>query len=242
MKALIFLLVVVNLLFYAFSSGLVGSSDQAEVARLEQQVQPESIRIVGKGDQPPATKNDAVSPAGPEVVSPSESADAPPAASGEAPASQSETTVCLRWPVLGAVEAERVSRVVSRGFADFSLARESPVGDGQGWWVFIPPLGSKAAAEKKAAELIAFGVDEYFIIPDGANRFAISLGVFSTEKRGRERLAELQGKRVRSARLDVRPDRDGNIRITLRGPAAQREAVQKALAAALPNSPAQDCR
>lgn len=233
MKPLVFLLVLANLLFYAFSSGLVGKSDQAETARLAQQVQPESIRIVAKGEAPPVAK--------PQV------ADSEPLpAAGTADPGQSDTVpddaVCLRWPALGAVEAERLARLITRGFAAFSLIRESPVGDGQGWWVFIPSLGSKAAAEKKAAELIAFGVDEYFIIPDGANRFAISLGVFSTEKRGRERLAELQAKRVRSAKLDVRPDRDGNIRLTLRGPASQREAVQKALASALPSNVAQDCR
>lgn len=238
MKALIFLLVIANLLFYAFSSGLVGLSDQAESARLAQQVQPESIRIVGKGSAPPATR-----PALPEAE-PQKAVieDASLASPAEPAPEAANAMLCLRWPVLGVVEAERLSRVVTRGFPDYTLVRESPVGDGQGWWVFIPGLGSKAAAEKKAAELIAFGVDEYFIIPDGANRFAISLGVFSTEKRGRERLAELQAKRVRSAKLDVRPDRDGNIRLILRGPASQREAVQKALLSALPNSAAQDCQ
>ena len=238
MKALIFLLVIANLLFYAFSSGLVGLSDQAETARLAQQVQPESIRIVAKGAAPPVEK---LAAAEPEVPKAEAEAAPPPATEAEPAQASADGQLCLRWPALGVVEAERLSRLVARGFPGFALTRESPVGDGQGWWVFIPSQGSKAAAEKKAAELIAFGVDEYFIIPDGANRFAISLGVFSIEKRGRERLAELQAKRVRSAKLDVRPDRDGNIRILLRGSALQREALQKAVSAALPNLPAQDC-
>ena len=50
-----------------------------------------------------------------------------------------------------------------------------------------------------APELRQLGITDYFVILDGPNRFAISLGVYSSEKGGQERLAEVKEKGVRSA-------------------------------------------
>nr|WP_302476158.1 SPOR domain-containing protein [Azonexus fungiphilus] len=116
-----------------------------------------------------------------------------------------------------------------------------PAGESTGWWVHIPPLANKAAADKKAQELKALGVSDYFVVQEGATRNAISLGIFSSEKGGRERLAELQAQGVRSAKLVPRPDKDGNQQIELRGPADRRAALLAALAEALPKTPPQDC-
>ena len=52
MKALVFVLVLANLLFYAFSTGLIGTADVDEGVRLAQQVQPERINIVARGEPP----------------------------------------------------------------------------------------------------------------------------------------------------------------------------------------------
>jgi len=48
-KILVFLLVLANLLFYAFSTGLIDSGGNSESARLGQQLHPERIRIVASG-------------------------------------------------------------------------------------------------------------------------------------------------------------------------------------------------
>ena len=114
--------------------------------------------------------------------------------------------------------------------------------EGSGWWVFVPPLPNKAAAEKKAGELRQFGVTDYFIVPDGFNRYAISLGVFSSEKGGQDRLAELKDKGVRSARLAPRPGKDSTVNLQASGPAAAKAAVLAAVGKVLPKAEAQGCK
>lgn len=239
MKPLIFLLVLVNLIFYAFSAGHLGSAGAPDAVHLEQQVNPESIRIVSRGEKPP------------QLVVPESAAKPPPLPEPVEPASVSEpslvskappVTVCLAWGALGQVEAERVSRVVSRGFPEFKLQQVATNGEGNGWWVHIPPLADRAAADRKSGELRALGVNEYFIVQDGPGRNAISLGVFSSEKGARERLNQLQVQGVRSARLGVRPDKDGNVRLEVRGPMDGREALLAAVLKALPKSKPQDCQ
>ena len=60
------------------------------------------------------------------------------------------------------------------------------------WWVMVPPLANKAEADKKVGELKELGVSDLFVVHDaGPNQFAISLGVFSSEKGGQEHLARL---------------------------------------------------
>lgn len=235
MKFLVFLLVLANLLFYAFSAGLVGSADDPDELRIAQQISPESVRIVGQGDRPPLPVSAPPAP----VIEASAAVVAPDAdASAATPAVQQ---VCLAWAALSPVEADRISRVVGRGFADFKLSRGPASGEGNGWWVYIPPLTDKATADKKAGELRALGVSDYFVVQEGVNRHAVSLGVFSSEKRAQERLSELQSQGVRSARLGIRPDKDGNLRLEVRGPLEGRDALLAALARAVPKNRAQDC-
>jgi sporulation related protein len=70
------------------------------------------------------------------------------------------------------------------------------------YWVFIPPLRSRQAANLKAAELRKLGIEDFFIVQEDPKlRFAISLGVFKTEEAANARLAELRKKGVRTARV-----------------------------------------
>ena len=70
--------------------------------------------------------------------------------------------------------------------------------------VFIPPLGSKEAADKKALELTHLGVHDFFIIQDQPSlRWGISLGVFKSEESAKQLLATLVAKGVHSAKLGV---------------------------------------
>lgn len=71
--------------------------------------------------------------------------------------------------------------------------------------VYIPSLGSKEGAEKKAAELRRIGIAEFFIVQDQSDmRWGISLGVFKTEEAAKTHLANLSSKGVRSARIGPR--------------------------------------
>jgi hypothetical protein len=69
----------------------------------------------------------------------------------------------------------------------------------------MPPQGSKEGADKKAAELRALGVTNYFIMSDNSPlRWAISLGVFKTESAAQNQLAALMKQGVRTARITPR--------------------------------------
>lgn len=52
MKTLVFLLVLANLLFYAFGAGHLGQSENPDAARMTQEIRPEKMRIVSRGDTP----------------------------------------------------------------------------------------------------------------------------------------------------------------------------------------------
>ena len=62
MKALVFLLVLVNLLFYAFTEGVFGRPGNPDAGRVDQQLVPERVRIVARGDQPPPKRGNGAAP------------------------------------------------------------------------------------------------------------------------------------------------------------------------------------
>jgi hypothetical protein len=71
--------------------------------------------------------------------------------------------------------------------------------------VYIPSLGNKDNAEKKAAELRRIGINDFFIVQDQSDmRWGISLGVFKTEEAAKSHLANLNSKGVRTARIGPR--------------------------------------
>lgn len=234
MKTLVFLLVLGNLLFYAFSQGYFGEAENPDAMRIEKQVLPERMRIVSRGEAP------AVTAKAPEPVKPEpevEEIKPEPVAKPEP-----VPTACLSWEHLSVVEADKLSTLLSGKFARFKSTRRLVAAEGSGWWVFVPPQASKAEAEKKAGELRQLGVTDYFIIQEGTNRFAISLGVFSSEKGGQDRLAEVNEKGVRSARLTPRPGKDSTINLQATGPAPDKAALLAAVEKVLPKAGAQSCK
>lgn len=250
MKALVFLLVVVNLLFYAFAAGYFGRGERPDEGRLEQQIKPERMRIVSRGEPPsgPAPKAPepvAAAPAEepakaddggkPEVVAKAETA-------AESEAKPAKGSDCVAWDRLSIADADKLAAALNGKFADFRLLRRAVNGEGSAWWVYIPPLTDKAEADKKAGELRGLGVTDFFPIQEGPNRLAISLGVFTAEKGAQERLADLKARGVRSARLSVRPGKEGLLRVEANGPAAGKAGLVAAVAKALPKAEAQGCK
>jgi hypothetical protein len=216
-KVLVFLLVLANLLFYAMAQGLFGHADNPDAGRIDQQIAVDRVKIVSRGEAP----------------------------AGKTPEPVLEKTpdTCLRWEHLDVANADRLELFVKENFANLSSRRQLIAGEGSSWWVFIPPLPGKAEAEKKAAELRQLGIGDYFIIQDNSsNRFAISLGVFSSEKGGNERLAEVKAKGVRSAKLTVRAGKDTQYHIEVRGPSSDKAKTSELLNEVLPKNLPQQCK
>lgn len=252
MKVLVFLLVLTNLLFFAFTEGYFGRPDNPDAGRVEQQVVPERIKVVARGEAPAAKAANGKEGNDGEVAVAAEGAEAAPAAPEPAkeegkpeakPAKVAAANVCLAWTALAPAEADRLSALLAEKFDGFRQSRRVVASEGSGWWVFIPPLANKAEADKKANELKTLGVSDYFVIQEaGPNRHALSLGVFSAESGAKDRLAELKGKGVKSARIGPRPGKDAQHVLEAVGPSDREAALRDAVAAVLPRLRSQDCQ
>lgn len=217
MKALVFLLVLANLLFYALSNGLFGRPDNPDAGRIDQQIAVDRIKLVSRGEAPVSK---AVEPV---VVK--------------------TTDTCLRWEQLGGSEADKLEVLIKERFTDLAVKRQTIAGESSSWWVYIPPLADKLAADKKAGELRQLGITDYFIIQDNSpNRFAISLGVFSSEKGGQDRFTEVKTKGVKSARVSIRPGKDSQYTIEASGPLPDKAQLTDLLADILPKNPPLNCK
>lgn len=215
MRVLIFLLVLANLLFYAFSHGLFGSEVSNEAANL-QEINPQQVRILSRGE-PPAGDAPPAAEAAADAPEP-----APVASRQELPA------VCLQASALPEGERAALQILISTKFPGFTL-QEIPTA-AHSWWVYIPPLADRIKADKKAQELKGLGVADYFIVQEGAQRHAISLGIFSSEKSASDHLVQLRKQGVRSAVMTARPDKNDTPKVRLRGPAEQLPEFRSALA------------
>ncbi len=203
MRAFVFLLILVNLLFFSWAQGYFGLDRDADAFRVEQQLLADRIKLVSR-DEPPAEK-------------PERAEKAEPLAAVKPPERKVDE-VCLRLVDLPIADAVRLeSRVAERLPAAKALRTINPVSGT--YWVFIPPLASRQDLDRKVAELKRFGVDDFFVVQEaGPEHWAISLGVFSTRAAAEERLEELRGKSVRTAKVGERNVKAASATLELRGP------------------------
>ena len=124
------------------------------------------------------------------------------------------------------------------GFLDSIIAKRQPSDRSKA----PDHLANRAAALKKTAELKALGIDDYFIVQDeGKTRWAVSLGVFSTEESARSRLEALRAKGVRSAQTGERETQVPKLWFQVRGADAPVQARLRELVQALPGTELRNC-
>lgn len=134
--------------------------------------------------------------------------------------------ICLEWG--GFTEAEKAAALAA--LEPLQLGRqltqrrvESP----SAYWVYVPPLASKPAAEKKVAELRALGLKDFFIVNDGALKNAISLGVFKTEDTAGKFLESVKALGMKTAKSGARAQTIQQTVFVIRDPQpAQAEQMQ----------------
>jgi hypothetical protein len=185
LKFIFWSLVAVNGLLLAYSQGLLGnySGNEREPARLKTQLNADKLRLM-----------------------PAPAAGANPLPVAEAATLEPATVACIEAASFSVAEARRFEAKLAplqlgERQSRLSLAATDPTSH----IVFIPPQGSKEAAERKAGELKNRGVTDYFIVSDNsALRWGISLGVFKSEAAAQALLATLGKQGVHSARLAAR--------------------------------------
>lgn len=213
LRVIVIALVFANLLALAIWKGwLGGGAYPGEPERLSNQLSPERMRLVAEAGPAvpaptPAPVPLAVAPALPEA--PPSQPPAPVAESAAPPG-------CVAFGGLSGAQLDEINTRIASAGPGFKLT-ESRSGAVSSWWVHVPSLGSKEAAERKAAEIRKLGVDDLFIVQDaGPAQFAISLGLYRNETQAKRLLESLREKGVRSAQVAGRGA--SVLRVELRGP------------------------
>ena len=244
MRALVFLLIFANLLFFAYAQGYLGATESPDALRAQQQVNPERLQVLARNEEegkalvpivPAPEAAPAEAPASPAVVAapevkpaaplPEKKPDPVPEPMPAQPASAEAAQSCLLLTGLKEEEAARLA--AQAGEASLAVSQRSE----GGWWVFMPPQADKKGAEKKAGELQRLGVAEFFVVNEGPQKFAISLGIFSREEAAQRRLEQLRGQGVRSARVGPRSIEGARQLLEVKGGSSDLAVFRKALPA-----------
>lgn len=188
LKFIFWSLLAVNAALFAYGRGYLGhfSGNEHEPERLLNQLNAGKLTIVS------AEKANAASAA------------AAAAAAEAKPAPQ--VMACLEIASFVLADARRFeNQLEPLQLGDRQSRHNLPGTEVSSYIVYIPPQGSKEGADRKAGELRALGISNYFIISDNSPlRFGISLGVFKTEGAAQSQLATLMKQGVRTARVAPR--------------------------------------
>jgi hypothetical protein len=181
LKFIFWSLLAANGVLLAYSQGVLGNfkGNEHEPARMKNQLNTDKLQLV-----PAARAVAAVAVAAPAAA----------------------LTACFEVGNFGQAEARRFEARVAPLDLGERQARVSVAStDVTSHIVYIPPQGSKEAAERKAGELKDLGVTNYFIMSDSsAMKWGISLGVFKSEAAAESLLASLAKQGVHSARVAPR--------------------------------------
>ena len=198
MRTVVLLLVIANLALWGASRLGVGGSPSGEPERLAQQIGPERLKIVARGEPPPASAMPAT------TTAPAEKA--------------AVELACISYADLADEAADALVPIVTRRAPELMVARDRDQIHVNGHRVQIDQLGSRALAERKARELRDLGVNDYTIVGSGGV-WVVSLGVYSDDAAARARLSALRKRGVRSAGVQAITYPDSRARVTVSGAA-----------------------
>ncbi|HYG54831.1 MAG TPA: SPOR domain-containing protein [Burkholderiales bacterium] len=214
MRALFLLLLFANLAFFAWAHYAGPGDGGADPAPLTREISPERLKIIGPDDTP---------------------------AAAAAPQKVPVLLSCYEWGSFTLADAPRAEKALEPLALGTRLAQRRTE-ESAGFWVFIPPQGSRQAALKKAAELKALGVDDYFIVAeDSTQRWALSLGVFRTEEAAQARLAALREQGVKSALVGARETVVPKVWLQVKGVDSSLEVKLKDIARSIEGSELRNC-
>lgn len=112
---------------------------------------------------------------------------APPAGTTPAPAAGTGALACAAYGPFPSDDAVQQGETRLKPLG-FTVSEHLVPGKSKlGYWVYLPPFGSKHEADAAAALLKHRGVADIYVVTDEANRNAISLGVFSQKSGAQDR-------------------------------------------------------
>ena len=161
------------------------------------------------------------------------------AAVREAPLPPPDLPTCLLFDSMSAEQRQVAEIIANRHNARM---KQSASGQPSAWWLNVPPQPDRATAEKKMLEIRGRGFADLFIVPEGgANRNAISLGLFKTESAARQRMDAMIKQGVSG--LQITP-RGGSLayQVEIRGDSEVIAIFSRAWAEQLPDVKASFCQ
>lgn len=214
LRIAVLVLILANAGYYAWHGGWLrgvglGPAEQSEPQRLEQQIHPERLRIVGA--PPVRSSAETPMPSAPTAAPATSSAEAAAssAASSSSAPGAGEPTACLQAGTFDAKQAEALRQVVAAALPSGTWSLEGTPVAGR-WMVYMGRFADDEALEKKRAELRNRKVP--FDRPGAALEPGLSLGRYSTEEGAERALATLAGQGVRTARVvQERSDATGYV-------------------------------
>lgn len=221
-------LLLANAGYYAYTQGWLRSAglatpEQAEPQRMQQQIRPETLKVLRTQGAPAAPTAPQPAPAAP----PASDAGASAPAIAAAPADAGE---CLQAGVFDEKQAAAL-RAVAAALPQGSWSLEPTPVSGR-WMIYMGRFDDQDTLDKKRAELRARRVD--FDRAGGTLELGLSLGRFSTEEAAQRGLAALNNQGVRTARVIL--ERQAAPGFTLKLPAvtdAQRQQLLNTLRPAM---------
>jgi hypothetical protein len=216
MRALLLILLLANLVLLAYQQGWLGQIPAAgrEPGRIGQQIRPDAIRLLSQADlRGLREKSKSVAPERKETVA----------------------SACMELGDFAADVADRVqARLEALNLGERLQAIDV---DANGWYmVFLPPLATRAEADRVADQLRGRGVRDLMVIESAALRNAISLGSFRDRDLALKHQNDLEQRGIKGVRVTDRPSGNAAQRFQIKAPDAatvqQLAALQKEFAAA----------
>ena len=201
LKLIFWLLLLANAALFAMQKGYLGAfySDGREPARIGKQLQADKIKLVASDGAPAAT----AAPAAAAAASAPAAADLAPVA-------------CTEIGNFSASEARRFSSQLAERTPNLKFVRRE-IQEVASHMVYLPSLGSKEAADKKADEVRRLGINDFFVIQDSsALRYGISLGIFKTDEAAQKQVASLAKRGLSGAKAGTRSVSSSKVAFQLR--------------------------
>ena len=232
LKFIFWLLLAVNAALFAYGRGYLGhfSGNEHEPQRLLKQQNSDKLVIISADKA-----NNAASAAATAAAASTASASA---------VSEAKPEACIEINNFALADARRFeTQLEALKLGDRQSRHNMPGTEVSSYIVYIPPQGSKEGADKKAGELRALGVTNYYIMSEGSPmRWGISLGVFRTEAAAQNQLAALNKQGVHSARVAPRMSGSKLLAFQFRDVDADLKAKLKKIRAGFPDAETRSCK
>ncbi len=226
LKLIFALLLAANAALFAYGKGYLGqfNGTEHEPARLQKQQNADKLQLVSAGKAEAAAA--AVAP--------------PPPVPRE---EESATVACFEVGNFQLAEAKKFEdRLSPLELGDRQLRKNVPGQEISSYIVHIPPQASRAAAEKKADELRALGITNFFVLNESSPlKWGISLGVFRTEAAAQAQLAALNKQGVQTARVAPRYTGNRELFFQFRDISEDAKARIEKIAAKFPEQETRAC-